>query len=328
MTISQIWYIENMLIANLFFFILGLCIIWVASGLIVRGVERFSKSTKISSFATSFLILGFLTSLTEISVGLNAVLDKKPSIFVGNLIGGSFVILMLIVPMLAIWNGGIAFRRKLDLKKLLFFLVLIAAPSFVTLDGQVSISDAWLLLILYLLFINLFQREQRILDKLEQSSKKNRLSRDLLAIVIGAILIYIAGKILVEQTISLSEALGVPSLLISLLVLSIGTNLPELTIAARAMKNRHSEIAFGDYIGSAATNVALFAILTFIHGSFQLETRGFTPIFFIIILGYVLFFIFSRHKNRLAPAEGAVLIVVYLMFVLFQITEILSLAQL
>src|SRR3989344_1258867 len=124
-----------MLITDLLYFGLGLAMIWIASGLVVRGIARFSQDTQISTFATSFLLLGILTSLTEISVGLNAVLDKKPSIFVGDLIGGSFFILMLIIPLLAIFRGGITLKHKLDLKRLVFFLVLIAAPSFVTLDG-------------------------------------------------------------------------------------------------------------------------------------------------------------------------------------------------
>lgn len=314
------------LIPHLVYFLAAFAVMWLASGLVVRGIEKFSKHIRVSAFATSFLILGVLTSLTEISVGLNAVLDEKPSIFVGNLIGGSFVILMLIVPLLAIWNGGITLRHRLDVKRLLFFLVLIASPSFVTLDGRVSIYDAWLLLILYVLFFNVFQDDQHLLDKLNRNHRRGPLLKDIFGITAGAVLIFISGKVLVDQTIAFSQLLEVPPLLLSLLLLSIGTNLPELTIAVRAIRSRHSEIAFGDYIGSAATNVLLFAVLTFMHGSFTIETKGFTPVFLIIVLGYILFFIFSRYKNRISPHEGMVLILVYILFLLFQTTEILILS--
>src|SRR3989344_5685496 len=118
-----------MILSHFVDFTIGLCLMWLASGLVVKGIEKFSKDTKISVFATSFLILGVLTSLTEISVGLNAVLEHRPEIFVGNLIGGSFVIVMLIIPILAILNNGISFRHKLDQKRLLFFLFLITTPA-------------------------------------------------------------------------------------------------------------------------------------------------------------------------------------------------------
>lgn len=314
---------------EILYIFVGLGLIWLASGLVFKGIEKFSRDTKISTFATSFLILGILTSLTEISVGLNAVLDRKPSIFVGNLIGGSFVILLLIVPLLAIFSGGITLKHRLDQKRLLFFLVLIAAPSFLILDGAVSSSDAWILLVLYILFFNLFQSDNQILKKLDKNHNRTSQSvkGDVVKILIGAVLIFFAGKILVNSTIALSSLLGVPPLLMSLLILSLGTNIPELMIAIRSIKARHQEIAFGDYVGSAATNVLVFAVLTFIHGPFVLETRGFSPIFFIIIAGYAIFFMFSRIKNRISPAEGLGLILIYLVFLLFQTAEIVSLSK-
>lgn len=306
----------------------GLGIMWVASGLVVRGVERFSKNTRLSTFASSLLLLGILTSLTEMSVGLNAVLEKKPSIFVGNLIGGSFVILLLIVPLLAIFNRGITLRHHLDPKRLLLFLILIAAPSIVTLDGHVGITDALIVLGLYALFLFSFQANEQVLDRFAKAKNgREDLAKNLFGIILGAVLIYIAGKVLVDKTVIISNLLDVPPLLVSLLVLSLGTNFPEAFVAIRAIRRRHAEIAFGDYIGSAATNAVLFAILTLLHGPFFLETSGFTPVFLIIMMGYGLFFAFARHKTRISPAEGLILLLIYVIFLLFQATEIATLSE-
>jgi len=318
-----------MVALHIFYFLVGLAVMWIASGLVVRGITKFSKDVRVSAFAASFLILGVLTSLTEISVGLNSVLDKRPSIFVGNLVGGSFVIMMLIIPVLAIFTGGITLRHRLDQKKLLFFLLLLSAPGFLILDGFVSTSDAMLLILLYVVFFRLFQGDEKILDHIKQGTQKRNPAalRDILQVLLGAVLIYAAGKILVDQTVFTAQLLGVPALLVSLLVLSIGTNMPELMIAVRSIRARHTEIAFGDFVGSAATNTLLFAIFTLIHGSFSIETQGFTPLFFVITAGYVAFFIFARIKNRISPMEALVLILIYSVFVLFQISEIMSLSS-
>ena len=321
-------YSENMVGLHIFYFSLGLAIMWIASGLVVHGITKFSKDVRVSTFAASFLILGVLTSLTEISVGLNSVIEKRPTIFVGNLIGGSFVILMLIIPVLAIFTGGITLRHRLDQKKLLFFLLLLAAPAFLILDGFVSSYDAVLLILLYVVFFNLFQSEEKLLDHLKRGAQKKSSAalRDILGIIIGAVLIYAAGKILVDQTIFAAQLLDVPAMLISLLVLSLGTNMPELMIAARSLRAGHTEVAFGDYVGSAATNTLLFAVFTLMHGSFAIETKGFAPLFFVIIGGYITFFIFARIKNRISPLEGLSLILIYVIFTLFQISEILTLS--
>jgi len=46
------------------------------------------------------------------------------------------------------------------------------------------------------------------------------------------------------------------------LFLSVGTNLLELSITITSIWKKHKEVAFGDYLGSAAANTFLFGVLT------------------------------------------------------------------
>jgi cation:H+ antiporter len=315
------------MLLNLFLFLAGCWILWKGSELVVNGVEKFSNNLKISSFATSFLILGILTSLTEMSVGINAILDKKPEVFVGNLIGASFVILLLIIPILAIFNGGIVLKTHLDSKNLFLFLVLIVSPSLIIIDGEVTRYDAMLPLLIYALFFYTFQKSEHI-ENINFTKLDNKtVTRNLGRIVFGAILIYIASKVLVDNTIYFADLIGIPSFIISLIILSIGTNLPELTIAANSIRYHKPDVAFGDYIGSAATNVLLFSIFTMIYGPFSLERKGFNLAFLLIIFGYALFFLFARSKKRISGLEGLVLLMVYLAFLMIEISHIFSLSS-
>src|SRR3989344_1820060 len=81
--------------------------IWIGSGLAISSVERLSKILRVSSFAVSFIVLGFFTSVSELSVGVNSILENDPEIYVGNLIGASIVIFILIIPLLAIAGHNI-----------------------------------------------------------------------------------------------------------------------------------------------------------------------------------------------------------------------------
>ena len=312
-----------MLLINVLLFAVACAVLWYASSLVVNGVERFARSVRISSFVTSFLLLGVLTSLGEISVGVNSILDKRPDIFVGDLIGGSFVIVTLIIPILAIFGRGVTLGQHLQPKKLSFFLVLIVAPSFLILDGFVSRYDGLLLILLYAVFFNLFQKSEKIweaadLNKLEDGKTKFNLAK----IIAGAVLIFLASKILVDKTIYFADLLRIPSFLISILFLSIGTNLPELVIAARTIKNNHKSIALGDYVGSAATNSLLFGVLILVYGPFEIATGVFNVTLFILLLGYILFFSFAHSRKHLSLIQGAVLILVYVLFLMIETTEI------
>jgi cation:H+ antiporter len=314
------------MLINILWFLIGFAVLAKSSELVMAGVENFSQNSKISKFASSFFILGVLTSLSEMSVGLNAVIEKKPDVFVGNLIGASFVIMMLIIPLLAIFNKGVNLKDHLSPSKLACFLILIISPSLVLLDGTVSYYDAFLLLFLCGAFFYMFQKDASVLESLKAKKDKRELGKSILKITIGAVLIFIASKLLVDSTIYFAAFFNIPSFLISLILLSVGTNIPELTIAFKSVKKKVPEIAFGDYIGSSTINVLLFALLTLLHGPFAVAASGFNITFFILIAGYALFFIFGRTKNRISPLEGLLLLLVYVIFLSFQFTEIIILS--
>src|SRR3989338_10797484 len=117
---------------QLFFYIFAFLLIWFAAGVIVTSVDRLAHKLNLSSFAISFFLLGILTSVPEISVGISSVIDKKPEIFVGNLIGGVAVIFLLIIPLLAVFGGGVKLTHQLEKHNLIFALLVIITPTVFT----------------------------------------------------------------------------------------------------------------------------------------------------------------------------------------------------
>ncbi|HPX94195.1 MAG TPA: hypothetical protein PLF30_01415 [Candidatus Moranbacteria bacterium] len=308
---------------NILLFFFACFVIWKSSGMTVNGIEKFSKSLKLSSFATSFLLLGVFTSISEISVGINSVLSEKPGVFVGNLIGGSFVLLLLVIPVLAIFNRGIMLKDHISSRRLLTFLFIIICPSLLILDGMVSTYDGLLLIFLYGLFIYFFQKQHSMFNNIRSMEPNEKNAKIIGKIIIGVTFIYFSAKILVDKTVFFANILEVPPFLISLLVLSIGTNLPEIAIAFNSIKKRRPEIAFGNYVGSAAVNSLIFGVLTFANGSFEINKATFEHTFFIILFGYVLFFLFARTKDRISASEGLLLLFTFLIFLFMQTTEML-----
>ena len=62
---------------DIFLYLLSFVFIWFGAGLIVSSVDAFARKLRISSFALSFFVLGILTSLPEISVGINSILRNE-----------------------------------------------------------------------------------------------------------------------------------------------------------------------------------------------------------------------------------------------------------
>ncbi|PIP80317.1 MAG: calcium/sodium antiporter [Gammaproteobacteria bacterium CG22_combo_CG10-13_8_21_14_all_40_8] len=80
---------------------------------------------------------------------------------------------------------------------------------------------------------------------------------DLAYILIGlAILIWSADK-LTEGSAALAKNFGIPSLIIGLTIIAIGSSAPEMVVSAVAAIGGSSNLAIGNAIGSNITNIAL-----------------------------------------------------------------------
>jgi len=191
--------------------------IWIGSGLVIKSVEKLSQSLRLSSFAVSFLILGLFTSIPELSVGINSILENDPEIYVGNLIGASVVLFMLIVPLLAVVGNSIRITPELQGFNLPASLVVIALPVILAMDGRIGRTDSIIAMALFGFLMVSVQSKQGLLQKIKSLNPKNgvRIGKELLKILFGVVVIFIASKFVVEQTVYFSHLLQVSPFLIS-----------------------------------------------------------------------------------------------------------------
>lgn len=302
-------------------FIGSFLLLWLSANLIVDGISSLAKKIALSSFAVSFFVLGILTSIPELSIGVNAVMHHTPEIFVGNLIGASFVLYMLVIPLLAILGGGIRLAHEMSQKVLLLSLSLGIAPIFLILDGKITRFEGLFMTLIYVTLFYIIEKRKNIFEKIHDrilyGKKKGMVT--LIKIIAGCAVIFVASKLLVDETIYFSVFFHTAPFLISLLILSVGTNVPELSIAVASVMKKNKEVAFSDYIGSAAANSFFFGLLTLVNGDFSIAAHGFDGTFVIFIAGVSLFFIFTRTKKSLSRREGIVLLFIYVLFILVEV---------
>lgn len=295
--------------------------IWIGSGLAIKSVEKLSKTLKISSFAISFLVLGVFTSVGEFSVGINSIIKNDPEIFVGDLIGASIVLFMLVIPLLAVFGHSIHITPEFRGFNLPAALVVIALPVVLSIDGQVGKIDSIICLVLYgFLLINV-EIKQGLAEKIKNITEGVgiRAGREILKILFGIATIFIASKFVVEQTIYFSHLLKISPFLISLLLIGIGTNLPELSLVIRSIFVRNHQVAFGDYVGSAAFNTFLLGFLALIYGKTVFLTNSYLVSLLFLVVGLAAFYHFARTKNTISRWEGIALLVLYFAFIFVEI---------
>ncbi len=312
-----------MLLVDLIIYIASFFFIWLGSGFIVSSTSKFSEKLKLSSFAVSFLLLGVLTSTPEFSVGLQSVADHNPGIFVGNLLGGIVVIFLLIIPLLAIFGNGINLRHEMDNKTLLATMGVILAPSVTVLDKKVTNLEGLVLIILYLILVFAVQRKNGLFnrDNNRLLEKKSYSFKDILKILIGVAIVFISSSLIVDKTTLFAEVLNVPVFYIGLIVIALGTDLPEMTLAVRSVISGKKDIAMGDYVGAGAASTLLFGIFTILNKGEVITVSSFIFTFGFIASALGLFYYFSRAKNFISRKNGIFMVGIYVAFIIFEVTR-------
>ncbi|MCD8348203.1 MAG: calcium/sodium antiporter [Lachnospiraceae bacterium] len=83
-----------------------------------------------------------------------------------------------------------------------------------------------------------------------------------LLFLVGLIFLIKGGDWFVDGATGIAERFHLPELLIGATVVSIGTTLPEVMVSATSAVSGHSEIAYGNAIGSIICNTALISAIT------------------------------------------------------------------
>lgn len=99
---------------------------------------------------------------------------------------------------------------------------------------------------------------------------------DLVYVVIGLVMLLLAGDSLVKGAVNMSLRLGVPALIVSLTIVAFGTSAPELLISIQAIWEGVPGLALGNVVGSNTANVLLVlgvpALLATMHSA-DCDTR-------------------------------------------------------
>lgn len=304
-------------------YLLSFVAIWMGGGLVVNSVAKVAERLRLPEFTVSFFLLGGLTSLPELSIGLTAIANGEPEIFVGNLIGGVIIMFLMVIPLLGVVNNGVKAPAQLDRRLLLLLLVVCVTPAILTGDRQIDKWEGVLCILLYASLLFFFWREQNILEKIVSRFRRKRSQHgfaELAKIMLGIVLLFVSSGQIVDSTLYFSELLGIAPFFVSLIIVSFGTNLPEISIIFRSLLQKKAEnVALAGYLGSASVNTLFFGVFSLLYPTMIMIPSQFYHRFLFIFVGLTAFYFFLRSGKRLSRTEGAILLAIYVAFVVIEL---------
>ena len=297
--------------------LVGLVGLWAGARMTVDGVIRLSERYGLSHAFLGLTVLAIGTDLPELFVALSASLQQlqgveASGVIVGSATGsaiaqGSFVLGV------AGLVGYIRVAPRMVRRDGLTLMLATGLTAALGLDGVISRLEGAALVIVYLIYLVAVAQAERV-EKAPRGEKESGAIRDLLAIAFGIVIVTLSAHMVVTSSVSLAATWGVSQTLVGVLVIGIGTSLPELVLSVGAASKGHGSLSAGNVIGSN-----LFDILVPLGVGALLHPLivGRETLYFdlpVLALATLLLLVFLLRKRGLQSREAAVLLAFYVVY--------------
>ncbi len=310
-----------MVYLSIVFLIISLAIVVLSSHWIIKSLSKIAKLLKISDYSAAFIILALSTSLPELFVGINAALENNPALSLGNVIGSNLVNLTLIAGLGVVLVGGFKIKSEKTKKDSLMMFFITLAPLILMFIGrQISRIDGIILIGIFITYNYILLRDQRKFTKVTDGTITKRQAVIYPFIFIfSLIILFFASRYAILYAIETVNFLNLAPMIVGLILIALGTSLPELSFTLSSLAEKKSELSLGNLMGSVVANSTLVLGVTAIIMPITANFLIFLISGSFMIFATFLFATFVESGSKLYIKEGISLILLYVVFMVIQI---------
>ena len=236
-------------------FLVGLVLIVKGGDWFLNGAVWIAEATGVPRFIIGATIVSLATTLPELTVSLTGVLQGEVDLAVGNAVGSVTANLGLILGLSVVCIPSVVDRRHFNLKAALMAggAALLTALCW---NGGLRVTPSLLLLAVFVVYLgnNLADARRGMAASRETRGRhgvsRRPLAGKLTAFAVGITAIVLGSRLLIDHGSELALLLGVPSSIIGVTMVAIGTSLPELVTTITAILRREASMSVGNIIGA------------------------------------------------------------------------------
>ena len=244
-------------------FAAGLLCIIKGGDLFVDAASWIAEASGIPKFIIGATVVSFATTMPEMLVSVFAALQGNADIAVGNAVGSVTANVGLIMCVALICMECAMTRKQFGVKACLLLAAILALFGF-TRDGQLSVLESVLILVIFVGFLveSLIAARQEQGSELPAQEERPKIDKKTVLLNIGKFLLGAAGivlgaQLLIDNGSALARMLGVPDAVIAATMIAIGTSLPELVTTLTAIKKKQASLSVGNIIGANIVDLTL-----------------------------------------------------------------------
>ncbi|MFW5661923.1 MAG: calcium/sodium antiporter [Oceanicaulis sp.] len=303
-----------------FAFILAGLVLLVAGGdALVRGATGLARALGVSPLLVGLVVVGFGTSMPELTTSVAASLSDSPAVAVGNVVGSNIANILLILAVTALIAPvavqAQAFGRD---GPALAIASLVAAAVVAFLPfARVTGLALFAALIAYVVLSYILDTRMKDAGAALHAGEAETVTPaggplvSSLFLLAGLAGVVGGAALLVNGATTLAAAAGVSEAVIGLTIVAVGTSLPELAASVSAARKGQGDLAFGNVIGSNIFNALGILGVAAIARPFDLAPGAFGIDLLVMLAAAGALIVFALSGWRIDRREGAILLLAY-----------------
>ncbi len=297
-------------------FVLGASLFMVIKGatMATKYAARLAESFRLSKYVVGLIIIAVISILPEAFVSINSALQGMSSFGLGVLFGSNVSDLTFIFVIIILFSKrGIKIERKILKNRWVYPLILLL-PLILGINGYYSRMEGLALLLAGCIFYYLALKDSVNEAASSVPDGKGGVKNSLMLLLSMAILL-VGSSFAVSSASDLAAGMGINAVLIGMLVVGLGTTMPELFFSLKSVKKRDDSLAVGDILGTVLADATIVVgILALIKPFYFPQKMIYVTGVFMVIAAFLLF-CFMRSGRKITKKEGALLFVYWLIFV-------------
>ena len=299
-------------------FLVGLALICLGGDRLVDAAVAIARKLGIPQIVVGATIVSIGTTLPEVLVSTTAAFDGSAAIAAGNAFGSIICNTALIAGL----TQTIRPSKKVEFaslgwRSIFFFAVLVTMDVIGFVTGAFGRPVGIGLILLFVFYAAISIKRASVeggSEEAEESKDGISIPKELLKLVVCAVMLFFGARLLVNNGIIIAEAIGVPERVIAVTFIALGTSLPELMRSVMSLVKGYGTVGLGNVIGANLLNILLVIGIPSAVAGIPLERSTVTvdmPLAALVMLVLLVPILIRKKSSRV---QGIALLCIYAVY--------------
>ena len=318
--------VSNSLSVTFLFFIISLAVVIFSADKFIDYSSVLAGRLGVSEFIIGLTLIAFGTSVPEIFVGVQAVQNQVENLAVSAIIGSNISNIALIFGIACIGRSLMPEKNATRLRLYIPLVLSVLFLIYALIDLKIDKLESLMIIMILPIFLYCIYTDKNI--GVTNENDISSMSNFILAggLVLMTILLFYSAEGVVITGRNIASELNISDTIVGLVLIAIGTSLPELAATLAAIIKKKTDLVVGNVIGSNILNIALvIPIIGFFTTSNEsLDSILLNRDMLVLSFATLLFalFIYLQNKNpfrnlQIIKFGGFLFVFGYFIYILF-----------